>query len=440
MVIETIQPAYKKTEIGPIPEDWKEFTLDSLCRSFTKQTGFDYSAYIKPKLVTTFKKGTIPFIQNKDFYAKSINFNTDYYIPEEVANLFPRILLDENCLLISISGSIGNVGIFSNVQKAFLGGAVAVAKFRNKKQLDWVMYYLLSHTGQNALLKQVKAGAQHNLILDDLRKITIPVPSENEQQRITQILSETDELLKQLDKLIEKKKKIKQGALQELLIGRKRLKGEWIHQKTKKLTEVGVIPEDWQVSMLKELCNVDTDNLPANTSPDYEFDYISLEDINRGKLNETKKLKFKDAPSRARRKIVKDDILIATVRPNLQNHFFVKTSVKDYVCSTGFSVLRCRDKISAPFLYYQLFGYIVSEQIMKMVIGSNYPSINKSDIMKIRIPIPEEYKEQRLIAQTLSNMDSEVEALEQKRDKYRQLKIGMMQQLLTGRIRLKWKN
>ncbi len=213
-----------KKRLKRLTGKWEEETIESLCISFTKQTGFDYSAYIKPKLVSKFKKGTIPFIQNKDFKAKKINFNTDYYIPEDVAISFPRILLDERCLLISISGCIGNVGIFCNSQKAFIGGAVAVAKFRDKKQLDWIMYYLLSDEGQIKLLNQVKAGSHQNLILEDIRKITIPIPSEIEQKNITNFLSDMDVEIEDLERKRDKYLFIKKGMMQELLTGRIRLK------------------------------------------------------------------------------------------------------------------------------------------------------------------------------------------------------------------------
>jgi type I restriction enzyme, S subunit len=215
---------YKLTEIGKIPVDWEEFTLNSLCKSFTKQTGFDYSAHIKPALVNNFNEDVLSFIQNKDFDGKKINFNTDYFIPESVADRFPAILLDEICLLISISGSIGKIGIFSNTQKAFVGGAIAVAKLRNKTQVDWIMYYLQSPVGQSILFKQVKAGAQHNLILDDLRKILIPMPSDNEQKAIIQILSDMASEIEALERERDKYKLLKVGLLQQLLTGRIRLK------------------------------------------------------------------------------------------------------------------------------------------------------------------------------------------------------------------------
>ncbi|MFZ1809317.1 MAG: restriction endonuclease subunit S [Cyclobacteriaceae bacterium] len=202
---------------------WGQFSIAEISKTFTKQTGFDYSAYIKPKLVMKDGYNVIPFIQNKDFNERWINFNTDYYIPENVANQFPKILLDEKCLLISISGSVGKVGIFGNVKKAFLGGAIAVGKLYDKTQLDWVMCYLLSNAGQKKLLDNVKSGSHQNLILDDIRKVYVPMPSLQERNAITDLLFDMNDEIAAFEQKLQKSRMIKQGMMQNLLKGKIRL-------------------------------------------------------------------------------------------------------------------------------------------------------------------------------------------------------------------------
>ena len=202
---------------------WEELTFENLCKTFTKQTGFDYTNYIKPSLLIGYQRGTLPFIQNKDFEGFWFNFDTDFYIPEKVADKFPMILLDEKCLLISISGKIGNVGVFSNERKSFLGGAIAIAKFKNQKLLTWVMIYLQSENGQTKLFNNVKAGSHQNLILDDIRKMIIPIPSEDEQNQIAQILSDIDKEIENLEQKLSKYQLAKQGMMQQLLTGKIRL-------------------------------------------------------------------------------------------------------------------------------------------------------------------------------------------------------------------------
>ncbi len=193
--------------------------------SFTKQTGFDYSAFIKPTLIKEYLPNYIPFIQNKDFLGHYINYKTDYFISNEIAIRFPQILLNEKCLLISISGAIGNVAVFNHSQDAFTGGAIAVLKFKEKKSLDFVMHFLMSASGQKLLLSGVKSSSHKNLTIADLRDLLIPLPPLNEQIAIANILSGLDRYLCALRALILKKEGIKKALSFELLSQRKRLKG-----------------------------------------------------------------------------------------------------------------------------------------------------------------------------------------------------------------------
>ncbi|GAA9601038.1 hypothetical protein UBN86_14300 [Helicobacter pylori] len=174
------------------PSNWQRVRLGDMTTSFTKQTGFDYSDFIKPTLIKEYLPNYIPFIQNKDFLGHYINYKTDYFIPNEIAIRFPQILLNEKCLLISISGAIGNVAVFNHSQDAFIGGAIAVLKFKEKKSLDFVMHFLMSASGQKLLLNGVKSSSHKNLTIADLRDLLIPLPPLNEQIAIANILSDAD--------------------------------------------------------------------------------------------------------------------------------------------------------------------------------------------------------------------------------------------------------
>ncbi len=221
-------PGYKglalvKNEKMEYPGDWDVVKLGDLCRIITKQTGFDYSATIKPSLRTSRGLGVLPFIQNKDFEGYKINFNTDFYIPKDVAMHFPQILLDEPSLLVSISGRIGNVGYYLSSKLAFIGGAICVAKFWKKEYIPWVMLYLQSSKGQNEIFMNEKAGAQHNITVEAIRNFRIPMPSISEQTAIVNILSDCDSEIAALEEKRDKYKEIKQGMMQQLLTGKIRL-------------------------------------------------------------------------------------------------------------------------------------------------------------------------------------------------------------------------
>jgi len=255
----------------------------------------------------------------------------------------------------------------------------------------------------------------------ELSDFCFAVPPRHEQQAIAAALSDVDALLAGLDRLIAKKRDIKQAAMQQLLTGQTRLPG---------------FQGEWEIKRLEELADIDPENLGAATAPDYSFKYISLEDVDFGVLRACSEQVFGSAPSRARRRLRPGDVLVSTVRPNLKSHLLFDLTDSDWVCSTGFSAVRAKRNQSHPgYLFAHFFAHGVSRQIETLLTGSNYPAINSADVRRLELPAPA-YAEQAAIATVLSDMDAELTALEARRDKTRALKQGMMQELLTGRTRL----
>ena len=128
---------------------------------------------------------------------------------------------------------------------------------------------------------------------------------------------------------------------------------------------------------------------------------------------------------------------MSTVRPNLKAHLLYLEQIPNAVCSTGFAVLRTKSNVSDPgFLFAHLFGDAVNEQIEESLAGSNYPAINSRDVRRLQVACPPDVEEQTAIATVLSDMDAEITSMEAKLSKARLIKQGMMQELLTGRVRL----
>lgn len=203
-----------------------------------------------------------------------------------------------------------------------------------------------------------------------------------------------------------------------------------------KQTEIGEIPKDWEVVKLGEIAEIDSENLPSDTPPNYEFDYISLEMVDNGTLLGTQSICFRSAPSRARRVLRENDVLLSTVRPNLKSHYLVEHEANNLICSTGFSVIRARHGISNPgYLFQHLFSDILNNQIELLVSGSNYPAINSKDVKNLAIPLPP-ILEQTAIATILSDTDRLLAALRALIGKKHAVKTAAMQQLLSGSLRL----
>ena len=181
--------------------------LNDCCTLITKQTGFDYSKTIKPSLTTNQNEDSIPFIQNKDFEGTRVNLNTDFYIPISVAKKFPKILLNEKILLISISGKIGNVGLYEIGNISFVGGAICVCRLRKNISGKYILYYLQSNKGQGSLFHSVKAASHSNITVESIRLTTIPFPAMVEQQRIVSILDTFEASIQNLEAQLKQREK-----------------------------------------------------------------------------------------------------------------------------------------------------------------------------------------------------------------------------------------
>ncbi len=205
---------------------------------------------------------------------------------------------------------------------------------------------------------------------------------------------------------------------------------------TYKQTELGLIPEDWELKKLGKVGEIDKKSLNSNTDKEYEFDYISLSDVDSDQFSiKTSKQKFKNAPSRARRIVKKGDVLLSTVRPNLEGFTIIRDEVKDLIASTGFAVITSKNELHNEYLFNFLFSNIIKRQFHKLLVGSNYPAINSSDVKNLKIPLPP-LSEQKKIADCLSTWDCAIEKQSQLINALTQRKKALMQQLLTGKKRL----
>lgn len=204
--------------------EWETKKLEDYCSLITKQTGFDYSAYIKPALITRKMPNTVPMIQTINFRGRKFTFETDYYIPQSVAMQFPNIVLNKKCVLFSIVGaSVGNVDLYPGSITAFCGGAIGITRFRNEQDAEWVFNYMSSPDGQSQIQYVTKGGAQATVTIADIRNFKIPTPEKGERDAISGILENMDHEVEALEQKLEKYREVKQGMLQQLLTGKIRL-------------------------------------------------------------------------------------------------------------------------------------------------------------------------------------------------------------------------
>jgi len=139
------------------------------------------------------------------------------------------------------------------------------------------------------------------------------------------------------------------------------------------------LPKGWRWVRLGEVCKINKNSRnPAKEIPDKEFLYIDITSVEggTGEIKEIKKILGENAPSRARRVIHQDDVIMSTVRPYLKAFAVIPPEYDNQICSTGFAVLSCNSEILPKFLLYALFSEVVIEQCNKMMIGAHYPALN----------------------------------------------------------------
>lgn len=324
-------------------------------------------------------------------------------------------------------------------------GSVGHAEYRADK-FDAIIRLLVLEPKDNNVCAQFVADYINNcvdfplestgvpqLTAPQIMNIELELPQYDEQKNIAALLSDINNLIDTLVKQIQKKKAIKQGAMQELLTGKKRLPG---------------FSGEWQTFAFRELF----DFIPNNAFTRAQMaDSGKVKNIHYGDIL-TKYGAYVDGGSSSipyisrnvdlsrfadRCYLQSGDIIIADTAEDEAVGKALEVVNINCPILAGQHTLMCRPKIrfADKFLGYYLNAACYHDQLLPYIVGTKVSSVSKASVAQTKLVVPE-YEEQQAIAEILSNMDSEIEALEQKLAKYRQVKQGMMQQLLTGKIRL----
>lgn len=364
--------------------------------------------------------GTIPWIKSGEVNQRFIHHVEEFITQSALDDSSAKVVPPNSILVAMYGATAGKVGMSQFA--AAINQAILAVRPNHHVANDYLFYFL-----EQALEKLAAThvqGGQPNLNAQIIRGVEVLLPPLAEQQRIVAILQTWEAAIKQLDHLIASKRERKRGLMQVLLTGKKRLPK---YQSSGAFRRLG----------LSQLAEVDRHSLPNSTPGDRRFHYVSLSDIHQGRIsNDLPVLEFSEAPSRARKLVAKNDVLLATVRPNLQAFALVGDEARSLVVSTGFAVLSARHELDPQYLFQYLFSSDITRQIESVVAGSNYPAISTRDVRKLKLNIPT-IEEQRDIAAVLSTADSEINNLEQQLEAYKLQKRGLMQQLLTGKKRVK---
>ena len=408
-----VKPGYKQTEIGVIPEDWKIQYLSDF--------GDVISGGTPSTTVSEYWDGDIAWCTPSDITSTmgKYIYKTDRNITHQGLKNSAATILPPNSILLCTRATIGELKL-SGVPMATNQG------FKNlcpnaTGNVDY-LYYLLQ-TKKKDMVELAIGSTFLEISKKALCSIALQTPSLPEQECIAEALSDVDSMISSLEKLIAKKKAVKQGAMQELLTGKKRLPGftgEWHHEPFGKLCTIcrGGSPRPIQDYL---------------TTSDSGINWIKIGDVkpNAKYITSTQEKIVESGVSMSRR-VYKGDFILSNSM-SFGRPYILKL---DGCIHDGWLAIQdYQVAFDTDFLYYVLGSNYVFEQYIQMAAGSSVQNLNKDKVAKLDVFVPP-MEEQSAIASILSDMDNEIEALEQKLEKTRQIKQGMMQQLLTGKIRL----
>jgi type I restriction enzyme S subunit len=407
-----MKPGYKQTEVGVIPEGWEVKAIADL----VEPTSPICYGVVQ---VGQYIESGVPIVAIK--FVKEIAHAPLHRTARSLEKPYARSRPKGGDVLISIKGTIGRVGIVPHGFEGNISRELARLRISEEICSEYVAHQLESDATQDRIMRAVVGTTRLEFSIATLRQFQLPIPPTLPEQRaIATALSDVDGLLGALDRLIAKKRDLKQAAMQQLLTGQTRLpgfKGEWVVKRLGDVAEMG-----------------SGGTPPSSVSAYYDGDipWVSISDMTKG-----------------------GKVILSTDR-NLTCHGFANSAAQMFPIGTvlyamyaslgecsiaGMSLcssqailgIRPRGNLSGEFLYY----FLNSRKATVKTLGQQgtQANLNKGMVQDFHLSLPP-LPEQTAIASVLSEMDAELAGLEQRREKTRALKQGMMQELLTGRTRL----
>lgn len=410
----SLPKGYKLTEVGVIPEDWEVKILRDLSTLITKGT--------TPK---RFSDSGINYIKIECLDGDKINIEKCLYIDNNTNKTeLKRSILNEGDLLFAIAGA--TIGKCTFVTKEIIPAntnqALSIIRLKDEESKMFVFYNLKSVAMQKYIADNIAGGAQPNLNLEQIGNFCFPLPpTKSEQTAIATALSEADALITSLEKLIEKKREIKQGTMQELL-------------KPK---------EGWEVKKLGEECEIITKGTtPTSLGMVFQesgINFIKIESLtSKGDIIK-EKVAYVDlfTHNLLKRSQLKVNDLLISIAGALGRIAIVNSEILPANTNQALAIARLKNesKLDRKFLFFILNTVKMQNHLYSISVQGAQPNLSLQNIYDLPIDFPA-IQEQTHISTILSDMDAEITVLEQKLGKYKLIKQGMMQELLTGKIRL----
>ncbi len=408
----TIPQGYKQTELGIIPEDWEVKQISDFTSVVTGGTPSTQHA--------EYWGGDIRWMNSGELNLKFV-YDVEGRITEEGLNNSSAHIIPAECVLVGLAGQGKTRGTAAYNLVSLCTNQSIAAFLPTDTHSSLYLYYVIDSLYDYLRLLSSGDGGRGGLNKQILSSLNIVLPPITEQRAIAGALSDVDGLIAALDKKIAKKRLLKQGSMWQLLTGKKRLPS---------------FTDDWATIRLGDWATMNSGGTPTSSVPEYyngHIPFLSISDITEaGKyINKTEKTITEKGLNNSSARMFPAGTIMYAMYASLG-----KCSIANIELSCSQAILgitpKCR--INPEYLYYYLS--FIEEDVRDMGQTGTQSNLSKQIVQGFMVKLPSDIKEQQAIATILSDMDKEITDLEAQRGKYRLLKSGMMQKLLTGQIRL----
>ncbi|MGB3750129.1 MAG: restriction endonuclease subunit S [Arcobacteraceae bacterium] len=346
-------------------------------------------------------------------------------------------------LFIRSSVKPSGVGLTSvvkeNIHNTIYSGFII--RFRSNDMtfdVEYSKYCFHDELFRQRLLQKSTVSANSNINQESLVSLDLLLPPKKEQEKIAKILSTLDKSIEATNRLIEKEKNIKTALMQELLTNGIDQNGQIrsIATHTYKKSELGLIPDEWEVVSLEKIGNVITGNTPSTDNEDYyngNIPFIGPVDfVGQKHITKTEKTVSKDGLNYSR-EIPKDSILTVCIGSTIGK---IALAVKQCCTNQQINALVCDKKYFSEFIFYAMSQFLQRQLNVEAGLQA-VPIVNKSSFAKLVLPCPLDMEEQKQIAKILTTQDKKIETEQTNLAKLKELKKGLMNDLLSGKVRVK---
>jgi type I restriction enzyme, S subunit len=403
-----VKPGYKETEVGTIPDDWEVKQLRKISPTQCVGLVINPSSYFADN-------GTVPMLVGSNIAENKITWESANRISDASNGLIPSSQLAAGDLVTVRVGEPGTTAVVPPELHGCNCASVMIVRQHTSFDSGWLSYVMNSRVGLQQVEHVQYGTAQKQFNISDAINFIYPVPPLAEQKTIAGALSDADALIESLEQLSGKKRHVKRGAAQALLTGNKRLPG---------------FNESWEVKRFDEIVQPRKERIDPRHRGVQEF-CVELEHIEQGTgclVGHTA-----TAESSSLKSVFhEDDVLFGKLRAYLRKYWLAN---RKGVCSTEIWVLVAKRHVLVPQFLFQLVKMDRFVEAASAAYGTHMPRSDWSVVKNYEVILPP-MEEQAAIAAILTDMDAEIAVLETKLAKTRQIKQGMMQELLTGRTRL----